>query len=95
MHTHPNAQLTPLSRERLLRRRIDHSDFLADFAAQAGISLRTADKWLARYPSGSATALADRRSVRRSQRRTRDQQQLQHAVHLRHQRCTIGPSTKR
>jgi transposase InsO family protein len=89
MHTHPNARLTPLSRERLLRRHIDHGDPLADLAAQAGISLRTAYKWLARYRSGGATALADRRSVRRTQRRTLGPQQLQHAVNLRHQRCTI------
>ena len=89
MHTHPNARLTPLSRERLLRRHIDHGDTLADLAAQAGISLRTAYKWLARYHSGGATALVDRRSVRHTQRRTLDPQQLQHAVDLRHQRCTL------
>jgi hypothetical protein len=49
MHTHPNARLTLLSRERLLRRHIDHGDPLAGLGAQAGISLRTAYKWLARY----------------------------------------------
>jgi hypothetical protein len=59
MHTHPNAWLTPLGRERLLRRHIDHGDPLAGLAAQAGISLRTAYKWLARYRSGGARALAD------------------------------------
>jgi transposase InsO family protein len=89
MHTHPNARLTPHSRERLLRRHIDHGAPLADLPAQAGISLRTAYKWLARYRSGGATALADRRSVRRTQQRTLGPQQLQHAVNLRHQRCTI------
>lgn len=89
MHTHPNARLTPLSRERLLRRHMDHGEILADLAAQAGISLRTAYKWLARYRSGGHTSLADRRSVRRTQRRTLDPQQLQQAVDLRHQRCTL------
>jgi len=63
MHTHPNARLTPLSRERLLRRHIDHGDPLADLAAQAGISLCTDYKWPARYSSGGATALADARSA--------------------------------
>ena len=48
MHTHPNARLTPLSRERLLRRHIDGGEPLKALAAQAGISLRTAYKWLAR-----------------------------------------------
>jgi hypothetical protein len=34
-------------------------------------------------------ALADRRSVRRHQRRTLDPEQLQQAMDLRHQRCTL------
>ena len=89
MHTHPNARLTPLGRKRLLRRHIDHGEPLLVLAAQAGISLRTAYKWLARYRSGGHTSLADRRSVRRTQRRTLDPQQLQHALDLRHQRCTL------
>ena len=89
MHTHPNARLTPLGRERLLRRHIDHGESLAFLAAQVGISVRTAYKWLARYRSGGASALVDRRSVRRTQRRTLDPQQLQRAVDLRHERCTL------
>ena len=59
MHTHPNARLTPLGRERLLRRHIDDGESLAFLAAQVGISVRTAYKWLARYRSGGATALVD------------------------------------
>lgn len=47
MHTHPNARLTPLGRERLLRQHIDHGEPLPALATQAGISLRTAYKWLA------------------------------------------------
>ena len=57
MHTHPNARLTPLSRERLLRRHIDGGEPLKALATQAGISLRTAYKWLARYRSGGHTGL--------------------------------------
>jgi len=83
------ARLTPLSRERLIRRHLDEHLPLKALAAEAGISLRTAYKWLARYRSGGHTSLADRRSVRRTQRRTLDPQQLQHAVNLRHQRCTL------
>ncbi|MEI6828819.1 MAG: helix-turn-helix domain-containing protein [Synechococcaceae cyanobacterium ELA445] len=62
-----------------------------DTAAQKpyGYSLRGAYKWLARYRTGGVAALADRRSVRRTQRRTIDPQQLQQAVDLRHQRCTL------
>ena len=36
------ARLTPLSRERLIRRHLDEGHPLKAFAAEAGISLRTA-----------------------------------------------------
>jgi len=89
MHSHPNARLTPISRERLICRHLDDGVPLKALAAEAGISLRSAYKWLARFRDGGVTALADRRSVRRTQRRTLDPQQLQQAVDLRHQRCTL------
>jgi len=89
MHTRPNARLTAVSRERLLHRHIQDAEPLADLAAQAGISLRTAYKWLPRYRSGGRAALVDRRSGRRTQRRMLDTQQLQQAVDLRHQCCTL------
>ena len=72
MHPHPNARLTPLSRDRLLRRYIVENQRRAALAAHAGISLRTAYKWLPRYRSGGATALLDLRSD--------DPLQLQQAV---------------
>jgi len=59
-----------MGRERLVRRHIDERLPLAELAFQAGISLRTAYKWLTRLRSGSPAALLDRRSVRRTQRRT-------------------------
>ena len=89
MHTHPNARLTALGRERLVRRHIDDAVPLAELASQAGISLRTAYKWLARFRSGGVTALVDRRSVRRTQRRTLDPQLQQQASTLRHERFTM------
>jgi transposase-like protein len=89
MHTHPNARLTPVSRERLVRRHIQDAEPLAHLAAQSGISLPTAYKWLSRYRFGGAAALVDRCGVRRSQRRTLDPQHLQRAVALRHERCTL------
>ena len=42
MHSHPMARLTPLSRERLIRRHLDEHLPLEALAAEAGISLRTA-----------------------------------------------------
>ncbi len=89
MHTHPNARLTALGRERLVRRHIDEHVPLAELTCHAGISLRTAYKWLARFRSGGVAALVDRRSVRRTQRRTLDPQQQQRATALRHERCTM------
>ena len=89
MHSHPNARLTPISRERLICRHLDDGVPLKALAAEAGFSLRSAYTWVARFRDGGVTALADRRSVRRTQRRTLDPQQLQHALVLRHQRCTL------
>ena len=83
------ARLTAISRERLIRRHLEDGEALKDLASQAGISLRTAYKWLARFRSGGTPSLADRRSVRRTQRRTLDPRQLQQAMDLRHQRCTL------
>ena len=89
MHSHPLARLTPINRELLIRLHIEQDIPLRDLAIQAGISLRTAYKWLALFRQGGSPALADRRSVRRSHRRTLDPQQLQRAVDLRHERCTL------
>ena len=89
MHTHANARLTQRGRLRLVSQHLNHHRSLAELAAEAGISLRCAYKWLARYRSGGAAALVDRRSGRRSQRRTLDPQQLQQAVEFRHQRLHL------
>ena len=83
MHTHPNARLTPIGRERLIRQHLDEGRSLVQLAGEHGISERTARKRLARFRAGGPAALADRRSVRRTQRRTLDPQQLQQAVVLR------------
>jgi len=66
MHSHPISRLTVVSRERLIRRHQEERVPLRVLAAHAGISLRTAYKWLARYRAGGTAALADRRSVRHS-----------------------------
>jgi len=71
-HAYPNAWLAPLGRKRLLRRHIEVHLPLPVLAAQGGNSIRTAYKWLVRYRSSGASALVDRRSVRRTQRRRLD-----------------------
>ena len=89
MPTHANACLTQQGRLRLTFQHLNDHRPLAELAAEAGISLRCAYKWLARYRSGGPAALADRRSIRRQQRRTLDSQHLQRAVELRHQRLHL------
>jgi transposase InsO family protein len=60
--SHPNAKLTPSGRE-LLVRRIEHEGWGAPEAAEAaGVSRRTAYKWLARYRAEGAGGLHDRSS---------------------------------
>ncbi|WP_322773960.1 leucine zipper domain-containing protein [Synechococcus sp. CBW1107] len=57
MHTHPNARLTPIGRERLIRQHLNQGRCLAELAAESCISERTARKWLARFRSGGLAAL--------------------------------------
>jgi hypothetical protein len=61
MHSHPNARLTPISRERLIGRHLNEGEPLNALAAQAGISLRSAYKWLAahHHRGGLLTAAND------------------------------------
>ena len=61
----------------------------SSLAAEAGISLRCAYKWLASYRSKGPAALVDRRSVQRHQRRTLDSQHLQRTVELCFQRLHL------
>jgi len=89
MHSHPNARLTQRGRLRLVIQYLEEGRSLSELAAENGISLRCAYRWLARYRAGGVASLADRRSVRRTQRRTLDPQQLQHAVELRRQRLHL------
>ena len=89
MHTHPNARLTPLGRERLPRRYTEDHLPLPTLDAEAVINIRSAYKLLARYRSGGAAVLVDRRSVRRSQRRALDLPVQHRAMDLRHERSTL------
>ncbi len=82
-------RVSPISRELMLLRHIQQGVPHADVATEAGISLHTDYKWLDRYSSVGATAIADRRSVRIRRGGRSLCSQLQHAVSLRHQRCTI------
>jgi hypothetical protein len=89
MYIHPNARLMQKGRLRLVTQHLAHGRSLGQFVAANGISLRCARCWLASQCSGGPATLADRRSVRLTQRRMLDAKQLQHAEDLRHQRLQL------
>ena len=62
MKLHANAKLTPSARLLLCRRVEEQRRSLTEAAEAAGVSERTARKWLARYRAEGTAALADRSS---------------------------------
>ncbi len=84
-----DTRLTQKGGLRLVTQHLEHGLSLAELAAENGISLHCAYRSLARYRSGGAASLADQRSVRLTQRRTLDPQQLQQAVDFRDQRLHL------
>ena len=62
MHLHPNARLTPAARLLLVQRVRGERWPVAAAAAAAGVSVRTAYKWLARYRDEGISGVADRSS---------------------------------
>ena len=59
MKLHANAKLTPSSRLLLCRRIEEEGRSVTEAAEAAGVSGRTARKWLARYRSEGAEGLRD------------------------------------
>jgi len=71
MRLHANARLTPAGRLLLCRRVCDQGRTLRQAAEAAGVSERTARRWLARYRAEGQDGLVDRSSrPLRSPRRT-------------------------
>ena len=62
MNIHENARTTPASRALLVERVVAHGWTAAAAAAAAGISTRTAFKWLRRFREQGAASLRDRPS---------------------------------
>lgn len=63
MNVHKNARLTPQGRALLVRRIRQEGWRVRDAAAAAGISLRSAFRWLARHRAGGELALQDKSSA--------------------------------
>ena len=63
MKLHANARLSPNGRRLLVDRLEEHGWDIRDAAAAAGISVRTARKWLARWRAEGESGLLDRSSA--------------------------------
>jgi transposase InsO family protein len=71
MKLHGNARTCPKSRRLLVERGLEESWSLTEAAAAAGVSERTARKWIARFKAEGEAGLLDRSSApRRLPRRT-------------------------
>jgi transposase InsO family protein len=65
MKLHGNAPLGPKGREIMVRRVVEENLALAEAAEAAGVSARTARKWVRRYREEGVTGLLDRSSAPR------------------------------
>jgi transposase InsO family protein len=63
MKIHANAKLGPKGRLVMVRRVVDEDWSLAEAAAAAGVSERTASKWVGRYRAEGEASLEDRSSA--------------------------------
>ena len=90
MHAHANARLSPIGRQ-LLIDRIERERWTIQAAAEsAGISVRTASKWLARWRVEGAAGLYDRSSAAKTVANKTDARTVEAIVALRRLRFT-GP----
>ena len=94
MNAHKNARLTPFGRELMIRRILEERWPAVKAAQAAGVSERTAYKWLARYRGGGTAALHNAKPVpRRVGHRLRGEQ-IAAIEGLRRQRLS-GPAIAR
>ncbi|WP_414475456.1 leucine zipper domain-containing protein [Microvirga sp. M2] len=94
MNSHKNARMTPFGRALLVRRVRGEGWRVADAAQAAGVSARTAYKWLARFRIGGEGGLQDASSapLRPAHRLSPDW--IAGIAALRHQRLS-GPAIAR
>ncbi len=88
MNLHANAKTCPNSRELLARRVVAESWSLARAADAAGVSKRTAAKWVARYRAGES--MADRSSAPRGAPSRTPKQTIDAIERLRRLRMTAA-----
>ena len=88
MNTHKNARLTFARRLEMVRSIVEQQLTPALAAAEAGVSLPTARKWLGRFLSQGQTGLADRSSRPKLSPRAIGSNTALAIVELRHRRLT-------
>jgi transposase InsO family protein len=88
MDIHKNARSCPASREVLVSRVLREGWSVPEAAEAAGLSKRTAYKWLQRYKAEGLSGLADRSSCPRRQPGRTSEAQVKRIVALRRQRMT-------
>lgn len=84
MNIHENARTTPASRALLVRRMVEQGWTTRHAAEAAGISTRTAYKWLRRYRTEGACGLRDRPSRARHLRHALPNEWCDLVAYLRH-----------
>jgi transposase InsO family protein len=94
MNVHKNARMTAHGRLLLVRRVREHGWRVEDAALAAGVSVRTAYKWLARHRAGGERALHDRSSAPARSPRRLPAEVTAAIERLRRQRLT-GPQIAR
>jgi transposase InsO family protein len=85
---HRNAKTTPSMRALIVERVCGDQWRVAEAAAAAGVTRRTAAKWLARHRAGGAAALEDRSSRPQRSPRQTAAPQIAAIIALRHERLT-------
>lgn len=94
MNSHKNARMTPFGRALLVRRVRAQGWRVAEAAQAAGVSARTAYKWLARFRTGGERALQDNSSAPARPAHRLAPEQLARIAALRRQRLS-GPAIAR
>jgi transposase InsO family protein len=85
---HRNAQLSPNGRLRLCRRILEEGWTRKDAAEAAGVSERTASKWLGRYRAEGEQGLVDRPSIPASSPTALPSDRVELIIQLRYLRLT-------
>lgn len=89
MNSHKHARLTACGRALLCQRVLERGWKVTDASDAAGVSERTAYKWLARYRAEGPNGLTDRSSRPKRSPRATSTEQREHFEHLRRQRWPL------